>query len=193
MGAEPSRPRFARCPLRPFLHHNPDIAGAVLRIFLRAIRTTLCRASPGAPRDGKLGGISFLHRFGSSLNTHFHYHCVILDGVFSHGPDGEVRFHAATRLASHRWLELQGVVQRRVLRYFRRGTHQRWVGLLDEADTSNCPIYRHPFPPLAARPKETSSSTRRPPSIQPGENRSRPTLRVGALVFDQSLPDDFDA
>ncbi len=26
--------------LRPFLHHNPTIAGAVLRIFLRAIRTT---------------------------------------------------------------------------------------------------------------------------------------------------------
>ncbi len=26
--------------LRPFLHHNPAIAGAVLRILLRAIRTT---------------------------------------------------------------------------------------------------------------------------------------------------------
>ena len=63
--------------LRPFLHHNPDIAGAVLRIFLRAIRTTLRGASPGAPRDAKLGAISFLHRFGSSLNAHFHYHCAL--------------------------------------------------------------------------------------------------------------------
>ncbi len=34
--------------IRPFLHHNPAIAGAVLRIFLRAIRTTLRHASPGA-------------------------------------------------------------------------------------------------------------------------------------------------
>jgi hypothetical protein len=33
--------------LRPFLQHNPLIAGAVLRIFVRVIRTTLCRASPG--------------------------------------------------------------------------------------------------------------------------------------------------
>ena len=34
--------------IRPFLHHNPAIASAVLRIFLRAIRTTLRDASPGA-------------------------------------------------------------------------------------------------------------------------------------------------
>ncbi len=128
MGAQPSRPRFARCPLRPFLHHNPDIAGAVLRIFLRAIRTTLRDTSPGAPRDAKLGAISFLHRFGSSLNTHFHYHCVILDGAFSHGLGGDARFHEATHLESHHWHELQRVVQRRVLRYFRAR------GLLDEAD-----------------------------------------------------------
>ena len=114
--------------LRPFLHHNPDIAGAVLRIFLRAVRTTLCHKSPGAPRDAQLGAISFLHRFGSSLNTHFHFHCVILDGAFSQGPDGEARFHEATRLQPHHWFDLQRVVQRRILRHFR--TH----GLLDQAD-----------------------------------------------------------
>ncbi len=114
--------------LRPFLHHNPDIAGAVLRIFLRAIRTTLRDTSPGAPRDAKLGAISFLHRFGSSLNTHFHYHIVVLDGAFSHGPDGDACFHEATHLESHHWHDLQRVVQRRVLRYFRTR------GLLDEAD-----------------------------------------------------------
>lgn len=69
--------------LRPFLQYNPVIAGAVLRILLRAIRTTLRSASPGAPRDAQLGAISFLHRFGSALNPHFHYHCVVLDGAFS--------------------------------------------------------------------------------------------------------------
>ena len=53
---------------------------------------------------------------------------VVLDGVFSQAPDGEVRFHEATGLTAEHWHELQHVVQRRVLRYFR--TH----GLLDEAD-----------------------------------------------------------
>jgi hypothetical protein len=114
--------------LRPFLHHNPEIAGAVLRIFLRAIRTTLSHTSPGAPNGAQLGGISFLHRFGSALNRHFHFHCVILDGAFAQASDGEVRFHEATRLQPHHWLNLQRVVQRRVLRYFRRRD------LLDDAD-----------------------------------------------------------
>ena len=53
---------------------------------------------------------------------------VVLDGVFSQAPDGEVRFHEATGLIPEHWHELQHVVQRRVLRYFHRH------GLLDEAD-----------------------------------------------------------
>ena len=59
---------------------------------------------------------------------HFHFHVVVLDGVFSQAENGEVRFHEAALLQSEHWHELQHVVQRRVLRYFR--TH----GLLDEAD-----------------------------------------------------------
>ena len=114
--------------LRPFLESNTDIAGAVLRIFVRAVRSTLCRASPDAPRDAPLGALSFFHRFGSSLNAHFHFHAVVLDGVFSRSADGEARFHEATLLQCEHWHELQRVVQRRVLRYFRR--HD----LLDEAD-----------------------------------------------------------
>ena len=43
---------------------------SVLQIFLRAIRTTLRRTSPGAPPDAQLGAVSFFHRFGSSLNAH---------------------------------------------------------------------------------------------------------------------------
>ena len=114
--------------LRPFLEGSPDIAGAVLRIFIRAVRTTLCRTSPDAPRDAQLGALSFLHRFGSSLNAHFHFHAVVLDGVFARDVDGEARFHEAALLQSEHWHELQHVVQRRVLRYFRR--HD----LLDESD-----------------------------------------------------------
>jgi len=98
--------------------------------FVRALRTTLCRASPGAPKDARLGALTFLHRFGSSLNMHFHYHLVVLDGVFSQGDDANAHFHAASQLSPTHWLDLQRVVQRRVLRYFRT------QGLLDEADAN---------------------------------------------------------
>ncbi len=104
----------------------------MLRIFVRAIRTTLCRTSPGAPKGARIGALTFLHRFGSARNTHFHYHLVVLDGVSSEsgdeGEDRDARFHAASQLTQAHWLDLHRVIQRRVLRYFRT------QGLLDEAD-----------------------------------------------------------
>ncbi len=40
-----------------------------------------------------------VHRFGSSLNTHVHFHVCVVDGVFEALPDAlEVKFHAATGL-----------------------------------------------------------------------------------------------
>lgn len=87
--------------LRPFLHQTPEVASAVLAIFLRALRAALRDASPGAPaalRDSQLGAVSFPQRFGSSLNPHYHYHVLALDGVVSGDVEHGVRFHAATAL-----------------------------------------------------------------------------------------------
>ncbi len=114
--------------LRPFLHHNPAIASAVLRIFLRAIRTTLRRASPGAGPGAQIGAISFLHRFGASLNAHFHFHVCVIDGVFSEDAEGSVQFHEATHLTASDLGELQHTLRHRVLGYFhRRGLLERHV------------------------------------------------------------------
>ncbi len=72
--------------LRPFLHHNPAIAGAVLRSFLRAIGTTLRQARPGAgslsrvrltephqavvfPRDGLPSSLGFMTSSHSSARA----------------------------------------------------------------------------------------------------------------------------
>ena len=41
---------------------NHAIASAVLRIFLRPIRSTLRRTSPGASPEAQIGAVSFLHR-----------------------------------------------------------------------------------------------------------------------------------
>jgi hypothetical protein len=91
--------------LRPFLHQTPEVASAVLAIFLRALRAELRDASPGAPdavRDAQLGAISFPQRFGSSLNPHYHYHLLALDGVISGDVERGVRFHEATSLEARR-------------------------------------------------------------------------------------------
>jgi hypothetical protein len=117
--------------IRPFLPHDPHLSGDVLRVLLRGIRTALRRASPSAPADAQLGAVSFLHRFGSALNPHFHFHVVILDGVFSEGDDGSVTFHNATPLSADDVLRLERTLQRRVLRLFQRR------GLLDEGTVEN--------------------------------------------------------
>jgi hypothetical protein len=111
--------------IRPFFHHDPALAGAVLRILLRAIRTALRRGSSGAGPDAQIGAVSFLHRFGAALNPHFHFRLVVLDGVFTE-TDGGVRFHEATHFSADDAGTLAPVLQRRTLRLFQRR------GLLDE-------------------------------------------------------------
>ena len=86
--------------LRYFVHRDAELAGEVLRVFLRAVEPVLRRASPGAPPDarsrppeqgscgGRVGGVSFVQRFGASLNAHLHYHICLVDGVFSKGATG---------------------------------------------------------------------------------------------------------
>jgi len=61
--------------LRPFLHLRPKTATAVLHLLVRALQATLGEARPTAPRTASMGAISFLHRFGSSLIPHYHFHC----------------------------------------------------------------------------------------------------------------------
>ena len=72
--------------------------------------------------------MSFLHRFGSSLNPHFHYHLCGVDGVFesvdpNQGPEDPtagLRFHEATALSPQLLERLQHTVRKRVLRHFAR-------------------------------------------------------------------------
>jgi hypothetical protein len=71
------------------LADRPRAVAALTKIFLTEIEQQLLAASggppdaeiPGAPRP-RLGGISFLHRFGSALNHHVHLHACVADGVF---------------------------------------------------------------------------------------------------------------
>jgi hypothetical protein len=52
---------------------------------------------PELPPQARLGAVSFVHRFGSSLNEHVLFHCCIIDGVFEPEQGGEqaVRFREA--------------------------------------------------------------------------------------------------
>jgi hypothetical protein len=71
------------------LADRPAAVAALTRIFLDEIERLPCAAA-GVTRAAntstaarpRLGGISFLHRFGSALNHHVHLHACVTDGVF---------------------------------------------------------------------------------------------------------------
>jgi hypothetical protein len=81
--------------VRWHMQRNPEVTSALLRIFLRAVEARLRQRSPDAPRDARFGAVAFVHRFGSFLNPHIHFHVLVSDGVFSAGSDGEAVFHPA--------------------------------------------------------------------------------------------------
>ncbi len=137
--------------LRPFLHHRPKTATAVLHILLRALQATLRVASSTASATASMGAVSFLHRFGSSLNPHYHFHLAVVDGLFERieadpglearnqngKPTDGIRFHEATALTPQLLEGLQHTVRKRVLRHVRR------QGILEPHEAEDMLTWEH--------------------------------------------------
>ena len=96
-----------------------------------------------------IGAIAFIHRFGSSLNEHVHFHVCVVDGVFEE-VEGEgdadatprisspgVIFHAATGIDAATVAPVQTTLQKRILRAFVAR------GLLENCDAKDMLGYKH--------------------------------------------------
>ena len=127
--------------LRYFLQRDGAVLSMVLRIFLRVIAQSLQSHSPGAANVDKvalhIGAVAFIHRFGSSLNEHVHFHVCVVDGVFEEvtgGTDADadlqslptsvifgapkLRFHPASGINETAVAPAQASLRRRILRAF---------------------------------------------------------------------------
>ena len=95
----PVRHRVLSIPkrLRYFMQRDGAVLNMVLRIFLRVIAQSLQVLSPGAANVDKaalhIGAVAFIHRYGSSLNEHVHFHACVVDGVFEELAGGADRPH----------------------------------------------------------------------------------------------------
>lgn len=58
--------------VRWHLRQKPEAVSGLLKVFLRAVETTIRQRSPGAPATARFGAVAFVHRFGSYLNSHIH-------------------------------------------------------------------------------------------------------------------------
>ena len=93
--------------------------------------------------------MAFIHRFGSSLNEHVHFHVCVVDGVFE-SVEGEgsaqaqvqaplpgVVFHPATGIDAATVAPVQTTLQKRILRAFVAR------GLLESCDAKDMLAYQH--------------------------------------------------
>jgi hypothetical protein len=139
--------------LRYFLQRDGAVLNMVLRIFLRVIAQSLQSCSPGAAQVDKatlhIGAIAFIHRFGSSLNAHVHFHVCVVDGVFEAvalegdadadvqaSPPGVV-FHPACAIDAPAVAQVQADLRKRILRAFVAR------GLLESCDAKDMLAYQH--------------------------------------------------
>jgi hypothetical protein len=93
--------------------------------------------------------VAFIHRFGSSLNGHVHFHVCVVDGVFEEVPgEGDadaqaaatpagVIFHPATGVGADAVAQVQTDLRRRILRAF------VGRGLLESCDAKEMLAYQH--------------------------------------------------
>ncbi len=109
--------------IRWHMRHKPEVTSGLLGIFLRAVETTVRKRSPEALAGARFGAVAFVHRFGSYLNSHVHYHVLVTDGVFSRGADGEAVLFPALDLDSDDFVAVQTKMRRRGLRWMNRHGH----------------------------------------------------------------------
>jgi Putative transposase/Transposase zinc-binding domain len=118
--------------LRYRLANDRELTADVLRIFVRAVFTSLRRRSrPERSGSGSAhaGAVTFVQRFGGALNLNLHFHMLVLDGTYRpSGNDPRLRFHPAPPPTSN---ELEWILQR-TLRGLVRVIERRGLG--DEPD-----------------------------------------------------------
>ncbi len=111
--------------LRYFMQRDGVVLNMVLRIFLRVIAQGLQTHAPGAANVDTaalhIGAVTFIHRFGSSLNDHVHFHVCVVDGVFEAvaGEEGVcdgVIFHPATGVYADTVAQVQASLRLPLLR-----------------------------------------------------------------------------
>jgi diadenosine tetraphosphate (Ap4A) HIT family hydrolase len=83
-----------------FMHRGPALQSTALRLFVRAVEQCLraCSAATGPAARFRL--VVFIHRFGSALVPHLHFHCGVLDGVVESAPAREVFSEAGGKILS---------------------------------------------------------------------------------------------
>jgi len=80
--------------LRLLLASRSEVLSAVIRIVMRVLLGWYRRRGRALGlQEAETGAVSFVQRFGGSMNCHTHLHVIVIDGVHSRQDGGTTRFH----------------------------------------------------------------------------------------------------
>ena len=110
--------------LRLLAAFKADVLGALVRIFVNQVFANYrARAKRAGIERGECGAITFVQRFGGSLNLNVHFHTVFIDGIFTRDGSGRVRFHPASAPEADELQTIARRVHRAAMAWLQRHGH----------------------------------------------------------------------
>jgi len=106
-----SFPKRIRC----YLRIDSKLASKVLKIFNLQLEQAY-QEILNVNEQAKIGGVNFIHRFGSFLNNNFHHHLVLMDGVFLPDPDGKLTFKSIQNLTESTVSDILNIVRKKTMK-----------------------------------------------------------------------------
>ena len=100
--------------LRYFVHRDPRLVGQISKI-LTAVLTSFYRGQSGASPHSAPALLTFVQRFGSSINLHIHWHLVLSDGTFAL-EDGRLVFHPTAPPSPEQLVDLTQALREAVIK-----------------------------------------------------------------------------
>src|SRR5271166_501376 len=121
--------------LRALAAFKADVLSALARIFVEAI---FARHQGWAKGQGlgqtPTGAVTFVQRFGSSINLNVHFHVMVLDGVFTRDANANAVFHPAPPPTRDELDDIVRRVHRRSIAWLARHGHLRDPGAPSEGE-----------------------------------------------------------
>jgi len=156
-------------PLRYRLAYDHKLCSAVLGVFLRTVFGALQRRAREelGVVGGRCGSVTFIQRFGGSINLHTHFHTIALDGVYA-DPEatGTPRFFALSPVSDEEVARVTATVAKRVVALLIRR------GLLEEdGPAASDPLAEEE--PLLAACAQASVGHRIATGLRLGDRRRR--------------------
>jgi hypothetical protein len=169
--------------LRTLAAFDARVLTAVSRIFADAVGMRYLDwaryAGIGGSGGPRVGAVTFVQRFGSSLNLNVHFHTYFLDGVYARDAGGDLAFQGAPPPDRH---DLESVVRRvreRTVRWLARHGHLERPPL---EERSNEAALLSPIEGCA------TIATQRGTMLTLAQYRDSPTLASAAAGIDADAP-----